>query len=105
MIEITDASIEGQVKSNAILVVDCYATWCGPCKALSKIIGEIEAELDSIVFGKLDVDANPATSNDPAYHISAVPTMLVFKNGRLAGTVVGMLGKDKLIAEIKRYIQ
>jgi len=92
---ITDDSFEMEVlKSDKPVLIDFWAEWCGPCKVLGPVIDEIAAEFDNIKFTKLNIDENPKTA--PIYGIRGIPTIMIFKNGELAATNVGVLSKSEL---------
>ena len=102
-IHITDADMDKVVKEYEILVVDCWAPWCGPCRMVGPIIDELAKEMQGkIVFAKLNVDENQRTSMK--YKIMSIPTMLVFKKGNLVDTFVGALPKDILKQKINVYL-
>jgi len=96
VIDITDDNFETEVlKSDLPVLVDFWAEWCGPCKVLRPIIDEVAPEYDGkIKFTKLNIDQNPATA--PNYQIRGIPTILMFKNGELKATSVGVLSKTEL---------
>lgn len=75
-------------------LVDCYATWCPPCKMLAPIIDELAEEIDTVAFFKLDVDTAPNTSLE--YKISSIPTLLLFEDGKLIDRIVGFRSKAAL---------
>ena len=93
VIEISDKNIDEVIKEGKVLV-DCYATWCGPCRMLAPVIEEIEKERSDIKFYKLDVDNNPDTSIK--YGIMSIPTLLLFENGELKNQSVGFKDKNEL---------
>ena len=102
-ITITDADMDEAVKKYGTIVVDCWAPWCGPCKTVGPIIEELAKEMQGkIVFGKLNVDENPATSTK--HQIMSIPTMLVFKNGELIDRFVGAMPKDVLKQKLDSYL-
>lgn len=74
------------------LVVDFYAEWCGPCKAIAPILEEISKENPTISFGKVNVDEVPELAGK--YNVSSIPTLLVFKDGQVVNQVVGAVGKE-----------
>lgn len=87
--EFTDANFEGEVlKSAKPVVVDLWADWCAPCRAIAPIIEKLAGELSStITIGKLDTNSNP---NVPSrYGVTAIPTLLLFKGGKEVGRLVG----------------
>jgi thioredoxin 1 len=101
-IQMSDADIEEKVKKYEIIVIDCWAPWCGPCRMVGPIIDELAKEMQGkLVFGKLNVDENPATS--AKYQIMSIPTLLVFKNGNLIDRFVGAMPKDMLKEKLLTY--
>lgn len=93
---ITDDSFENEVISSTIpVLVDFWAQWCGPCKALAPILEETANHyVGKVKFAKMDVDGNPATP--PKFGIRGIPTIILFKNGQVKGTHVGLLTKGEL---------
>jgi len=101
-IQMSDADIEENVKKYETIVIDCWAPWCGPCRMVSPIIDELAKEMQGkIVFGKLNVDENPATS--AKHQIMSIPTLLVFKNGNLVDRIIGAMPKDMLKQKLMTY--
>jgi thioredoxin 1 len=93
---VNDASFDEFVQGNPTVVVDCWAPWCGPCRAMAPIIDELAAKwAGKVVFGKLNTDDNGHTAQ--RYGIQSIPTLLVFRNGRLVDQVVGLPPKKQLI--------
>ena len=102
-IVITDDTVDSAASQYPIFILDCWAQWCGPCRMLGPIIEELARDFaGKIVFGKLNVDENMQTSNK--HNISAIPTMLVFKNGKLVDKLVGAYPKATLTAKIQKYL-
>ena len=97
---ITDESFEDEVlKSDVPVLVDYWAEWCGPCKAIAPVLEEVSAEYDNkIKICKLDIDANENTP--PKYGIRGIPTLMLFKHGAVEATKVGALSKSQLTAFI-----
>lgn len=81
------------------VVVDLFATWCGPCKMLSPVLDEISEEITTTKFYKIDVDDNEDIARE--YNVMSIPTVLVFENGKLTNTIVGLKGKEYLVEEFK----
>lgn len=100
--EIKDNNFQEEVlKSNTITVVDFWAPWCGPCKMLEPVIDEISHELkNKAKFVKLNVDENPIVSNQ--YKITSIPTILVFKGGKIVENLVGFRQKQAIKMVIER---
>jgi thioredoxin 1 len=94
--EINNANFESEVlKSDKPVAVDFWAEWCGPCKAVAPSIEELSEEMkDQVKFGKLNVDTSPEIAGK--YGIMSIPTILIYKNGNVAGQIVGALPKDEL---------
>ena len=85
-------------KLNGLTLVDFWATWCGPCRMLSPIVEELAAETPDVVFAKVDVDQNPELAI--GLGINSVPTLMLFKDGKLVDRSIGVRPK----ADIKRMI-
>jgi thioredoxin 1 len=99
-IEVSDASFSTEVlSSNKPVLVDFWATWCGPCKMVAPVLEEIASErAEQLTVAKLDVDANPATARD--FQVVSIPTMILFKDGQPVKRIVGAKGKAALLREL-----
>jgi len=100
---VTDATVDAAASQYPLFILDCWAEWCGPCRMIAPILEELAREMKGkVVFGKLDVDKNPQTANK--YRISAIPTLMIFKNGKLIDKLVGAYPKPTLVAKIQKYL-
>jgi thioredoxin 1 len=90
----TDANFADEIKEGVVLV-DFFATWCGPCKMLAPIIEELAEEYEGKVkLGKLDVDENPETAGK--FGVQSIPTVIIFKDGEEADKMMGFQSKEVL---------
>jgi len=100
---VTDATIDAAAGHYPIFILDCWAEWCGPCRTIGPIIEQLASEMKGkVVFGKLNIDENMQTANK--YRISAIPTLMIFKNGKLIDKLVGAYPKPALVAKIQKFL-
>lgn len=101
--QINDSNFEAEVeKDNGVVVVDFYADWCMPCKMLAPVLEEIEGELGSVKFVKVNVDDSPMAAN--SYRVANIPTIKIFKDGDVKDTKVGFLPKENLKEAIEKVL-
>ena len=102
--QIFDSSFETDVlKSSKPVLVDFWAEWCGPCKMLAPHLEEIAQTMgDKVTVAKLNIDDNPRTTKN--YGVKGIPTLMLFKNGQVAGTRIGNLPKSQLVAWVQSVL-
>ncbi|MCI1965159.1 MAG: thioredoxin [Oscillospiraceae bacterium] len=102
VVTVTDDNFESKVlKSDKPVLVDFWATWCGPCRMVSPIVDEIGNESDGrYMVGKVNVDEQPDIA--ARYNIMSIPTLIVFKNGEPAQTTVGVHSKQDILSMLDR---
>jgi thioredoxin 1 len=100
--QVTDGDFQEKIlKSDIPALVDFWAPWCGPCKAIGPMINELAGEYEGKVkIAKMNVDENPETPGK--YGIRAIPTLIFFKNGKVADQITGAVGKTQLAAMLDK---
>jgi len=96
MIHVSDATFEQEVlKADKPAIVDFWAPWCGPCRALGPMVEELAAtHKDRLKVTKLNIDESPSTAEK--YGVRSIPTLMLFKDGKLLDTLIGLVPKEKL---------
>ncbi len=104
IVEVTDGNFEQTVlKSDQPVLVDFWATWCSPCKALSPVVDQIAtAYAGKVKVGKMDIDSNPSTPQ--RYGVRGIPTLLVFKNGQVQEQIVGLVKFDVIEKALNKQV-
>jgi thioredoxin 1 len=101
---VTDPTFETEdLRSDQPVLVDFWATWCGPCRMVAPVLQEIAKEQgERLHIAKLDVDANPITAG--RFGVRSIPTMILFKNGREAQRLVGYMPKERLLKMLDPHL-
>lgn len=104
LIEVNTDSFEQEVlQSNIPVMVDLWAPWCGPCRAIAPTVEKIAAEYEGrMKVCKLNIDTSPAIA--AKYSVMSIPTLLFFKNGEVASQIVGLVNKEKIVDKFKDLI-
>jgi thioredoxin 1 len=104
ILQVSDDEFDDKVVKNALpCLVDFWAPWCGPCKAIGPVIDELAVEFDGkIVITKMNVDDNPVTPGK--FGLRAIPTLILFKDGEVVDKVTGAVGKSQLVDLINKAL-
>jgi thioredoxin 1 len=104
-LEITDANFAAEVEQSTIpVLIDFWAVWCGPCKMIAPIVEELAGEYEGkIKIGKLDVDNNPNVAMK--FGIRSIPTLLLFKDGKVVDQIVGAVPKPQIVQKLEAQLQ
>jgi thioredoxin 1 len=102
--EVTDTNFQNEVlKSDKPVLLDFWAEWCGPCKMIAPVVEEIAKEYDGkLKVGKVDVDSNQQTSME--YGVRSIPTLLIFKGGKVVDQLIGAVPKKMLTEKISKHL-
>jgi thioredoxin 1 len=100
VLELNDSTFEQTVASSAVLLVDFWAPWCGPCRMIAPVIEELGAELaGKVTVAKVNVDEVPGVSG--THKITAIPTLMIFRNGALVERITGLSSKAALLEKLQ----
>jgi thioredoxin 1 len=101
---VTDASFENDVlKSSQPVLIDFWATWCGPCRAIAPVVEQLAGEYaGKVKVVKVNIDENPKTPTQ--YDVRSIPTLLMFKDGKVVGQIVGAVPKPKIEELVKKAL-
>ena len=100
-IKVTDTDFQDTLQNNDLVLVDFWAPWCGPCKAVAPVLEEIANENSNVVIAKMNTDENPNTASQ--HGIMSIPTMMIFKNGELVDRLVGALPKPSIMEKLQLH--
>ena len=101
-IEINETNYQNEVEAaKGLVLLDFYATWCGPCKMLAPVLDEIGAELDDVKICKTDVDEAMALAGK--FNVQSIPTVVLFRDGKVIDSFVGFRAKDQILAMIEKH--
>jgi len=99
----TDTTFTNFINSHSFVAIDCWAQWCAPCRMIAPMIEELAQQYaGKIVFGKLDIDKN--TMIPMQYGIMSIPTLLVFKNGKLVDRIIGAMPRNMLESKLRQHL-
>jgi len=102
-VEITDSTFKSLVQQYDVLVVDCWAPWCGPCKMIAPVIEALAGDYKGkVVFGKLNTDENMAITT--MFNIMSIPTILFFKNGELIDNLIGAVPRQFIEEKLQKLL-
>lgn len=98
---LTNSDFDSEIKKAEIAVVDFFASWCGPCRALTPVLEEIDAKISDCLISKVNVDSEPELA--ARYNVMSIPTIIFFKNNEQVDKLVGFSNKDKIVELIEKH--
>ena len=102
-VKISDSSFDEATNKYPVLVVDCWAAWCGLCRAIAPVVDELtKTYVGKVVFGKLNVDENPKTAVQ--FGVMSIPTLLLFKNGKEVDRIIGAIPKQSIESKLLKHM-
>jgi thioredoxin 1 len=102
-VHVTDTSFDETVKRNPLVLIDFWAPWCGPCRALEPAIEELNRDYSGrVFFGKLNVDENPQTAE--CFQVFSIPTLLIMKNGQEVDRIVGCVPRKHIETALRKHL-
>jgi thioredoxin 1 len=102
-LHLTDKNFDETISKNKVVLVDFWAGWCGPCRALAPTIVELSNELaGKVLVAKLEVDENPKTAEK--FQVQSIPTVIVFKDGCLVDRIVGLCPKKQYVSAVQKQV-
>ncbi len=103
-VHVTDSNFNQMVNKHLLALIDCWASWCGPCVVIAPMIEELAKEYaGKVLMGKLNVDENPSTAR--RFQILGIPTLLIMKNGKEVDRIVGVVPKNHIEARLKKHLE
>lgn len=104
LVHLTDSNFDEVIAKHPLALIDCWAEWCGPCRAIAPVIEELAKDYGAkALIGKLNVDENPATA--ARFQIFSIPTLLIVKNGREVDRIVGLVPKRHIESYLDRHLR
>ena len=100
---LTDATFQDTVKAHPLMLIDCWAAWCGPCRIIAPVVDELAKDYAGrITIAKLNVDENPKTAEE--FCVVSIPTLLIMKNGKEADRIIGVCPKQVIEEKLQRHM-
>jgi thioredoxin 1 len=103
VLKLTESTFDTQINTGVVLV-DFWATWCKPCRLQGPVIEEVSKEMTGkVTVGKLDIDESPSIAN--RYNVESIPTMIIFKDGKVVGQFVGVTDKEIIVSALNKQLK